>query len=390
MTETTTEPLTDQSPGIIFSTPWMRPDDGWCIASRAYARAIREAGIRVNLQDTVDVSNEWASLSDIPASIVNELGPIIHDTFHPRIDYHIYSGVLQSWKTMKNIISSFHHSPVPVGYYCVFERRTIESELINALKDFSIWCQCRMNESILKGYGHPDVTLIPYPYREDDPHLSIPLPPTTNFQPRFYWIGRFEPRKAPDNLVRAFMRAFKPGEARLTLKLSPYLHDGKGSYYENPERVVLEELELSNRWSVDNWMHDIDIIRKRLSAQEMVELHADNYIYVSPSRGEGLELGCWDAKLSGRLIIATESGGPDDYLDDCDIRIPATRYTPTHESYDRLWGKSHYIDYDLERLIVAMQQAASPALTTRFWEGHESHKSVNVGKALKTWILDRS
>lgn len=372
--------LDENSPNILFSTAWQRLDDGWCIASRAYARAMREAGIRVNLQDNVD------KLTEVPIGVLRELGPeILNDKFHPRLDYHVWSGVLQSWDTMRHTIDSFHRSPVPVGYYGMFERRIIEPELINALKSFSVWCLSPVNADILKGHGLTDVTYIPYPYRQDDPHLSIG--PSNNEVPSFYWIGRFEPRKAPDNLIRAFMRAFKPGQARLTMKLSPYHHVGG---YENPERVILEVLEFSYDWTPDNWNNSIKIIRERLSSDEMLALHSRNDIYVSASRGEGWELGCWAAKLAGRRIIATESGGPECYLSEDDIRIPTTGFIPTHESYDKLWGKSQYIDYNLEDLITAFQRAAKERKSgNRFWPGHANHLSENVGKTIRHWLEER-
>ena len=54
----------------------------------------------------------------------------------------------------------------------------------------------------------------------------------------------------------------------------------------------------------------------------MIELHGKNDVYVSASRGEGLDLPAFAAKLSGRLLAMTDSGGPRDFVNDGDILVP--------------------------------------------------------------------
>lgn len=370
-----------EKPSIIFSTPWKRLHDGWAIASRAYARAMHSAGVHINMNDTI-IQDSIVLDNEVHA----EMKDILDSPFSPAIDYHLWSGMLMGYDRMARVIQSMQNQQTPVGYYCVFERRTLEEELVSALKDTSIWVQSMTNLKVLKSYGFKDISYIPYPWFEDDPLRKIE--PTTSSR-NFYWIGRFEPRKAPDMLIRAFMRAFKPGEARLWMKISPYVGP---DYHQSAESVILDELTWrDNSWNVHNWSDNIRLDYSRLTRNEMIQLHADNDIYVSPSRGEGLELGAWEAKQASRRIIATESGGPENYMSNEDILIPSSRgLLSAHSCYDELWGKNGtYIDYKIEDLIIALQTARASSQGVRYWNDSTYHRSDNVGLMLKNWLLER-
>jgi len=367
------------NPHIIFATSWKRLHDGWCIASRKYALAMHEAGVHLNMHETAD-------LLDVPLDeeVAIEMKPILEVPFSPQLDYYLYSGLLGGWHRMKLITKSFHTQPVTVGYHSFFERANLESELVRELRKVSLLTTSKTNAKVFYAHGLNDVERIPYPWFENDPLRAIPITSSTR---RFYWIGRFEPRKAPDRLIRAFMTAFKPGEASLTMKLSTFTFPGLDS---SPEAIILDQLKEGNGWTVHNWSEHIILIREKLTNAEMIQLHADNDVYVSSAHGEGLELGAWAAKQAGRMLVVTESGGPEDIVSDSDILIRSNGIIPADECYDNLWGKGGtYYDYRFDELVIALERARISGVGSRGWSGDENHRSARVGKQLKEWLEER-
>jgi glycosyltransferase involved in cell wall biosynthesis len=367
---------------ILFNTPWCHPAEGWAIASRAYARCMRLGGLDVVLQD-------WqrpAMMYDLHPEVEREVIDFLSDGRDAKLSLHIFSSALARAELM-GVLDVMTMNAEPQAYYCVFERRWIEPELADKLNRLAgVMVQCRMNLRVLCEAGVGNVTLIPYPFFAEDPHLQIEKPER---EPRrFYCVTRFEPRKAPDNIIRAFLRAFHPGESELVIKASPIPHS---SPYPGAQQVVDEELNvvevLGNGWNDENVWDNIQVVEGMLSNGDMLRLHAEGDVYVSASRGEGLELGAWAAKLAGRRLVATASGGPEDFLDpDVDICIPATGLVPADESYQ--WGPgATYVDYDLRELVTAMRRARyEPPCGTRTWPGWEEHRAERVAKKLRQWI----
>jgi glycosyltransferase involved in cell wall biosynthesis len=363
---------------VIFYTIFHNPADGWAIASRAYARAMHAAGVDVRLATWEQPPQQ------LDPDVARELRGIpIHRPAVPLDDIVIGSAPINLSPAHLGILANTVRLRPPLhrAYYTVFESRSIAPEITTRLRVLDgVWVQCRMNQRVLRD-ASVESTLIPFPFFEDDPHLALDPPRSTR---RFLWIGKQEPRKASDNLIRAFMRAFRPGEAEITLKTGELPAHGQPSL----ERVLLDELAITTTgWTPRNWRDSIHIITERLSAAEMVELHARHDVYVSASRGEGLDLPAFVAKLAGRRIVTTASGGPEDFLDpDVDILVPSTGVVPAHKSYQ--WGPSAtLIDYSLDDLIAALQRARSqPPCGTRTWPGVEQHRAAAVGERLRSWI----
>lgn len=358
----------DGRPIVFFRTPWERLDDGWSVAARAYARAMNRGGIDVRL-------SSWMRA---PAcrEVMEEVGSFTRPA--DRWDVHVFSCTLGSAAAVGPLFQNMMlHNTGPQAYHCVFERQNIEPELVESLNLLdAVWSQCSANRDVLVKAGVNNVTLIHHPWFDDDPHLRLEPPRECK---RFYWIGRAEPRKAPDKLVRAFLRAFRPGEAELTLKLSMYEHIEK---YPTPEQVLAEELPL-NGWTESNWKESIHLVRGRLSKEEMVQLHADNDVYVSASRGEGLDLPAFAAKLAGRQLVLTDSGGPRDFINDGDVLVPASGLVEAAPEYR--WGDGAlYFDHRLEDLVTAMQSVRGRKPTgSRVSE--EMHVD-RVGRVFYEWV----
>jgi glycosyltransferase involved in cell wall biosynthesis len=381
---------------LIFETPWKILSDGWCTAARGYALAMAKAGVDVHLKawDT----DEWEPLDpeverEVPERMRSDSR---YAEPYESWDAHLFSTPLGGPENHRrqNTFSAFHELP-PKGVklpqkllYTMFERRGIQPELIYEFNRLAgVFVPCSANLKVLIKAGCETATWFPFPYFDDDPHLELPPP---SRQPRtFLWIGRWEPRKAPHNLIRAFLAAFRPGEARLVLKMGP--SPWTKSAYPEPENVVADALLVEGfgkYWTLSSAADDIQVVRGRLSKEQMLDLHARADIYVSASRGEGIELAMFASKLAGRRVVTTDCGGPLDFLGENDAIVPATGDAPAPD-YEWLWGEGMtYADYRVEDLSAAMQWALTAP--PRLERVPDAHRAESVGRAMRAWIEECS
>lgn len=357
-------------PSVYLTGMWAHPFDGWSVATRAYLKAFHLAGRGSILG--------YDPLNRPDEDTFNEMKWMLDASYHvDAVDLMVWSGMIQGAERMVPLFKELKRQGNS-GVYMVFERLSFEPELIEALNGLPVWVESPTNRDVLESYGI-EADWIPFPiFRNDYINRSA------DTARRFYWIGCWEPRKAPDRLIRAFMRAFSPqDECSLTLKVSPL---GRGFDWEmSPERAILEAMRDYPKWTLAEVDRRITIIRRRLDDGEMRFLHQSNGIYVSPSLGEALELGAWDAKLSGARIVTTENGGVNHYLDVKDILIPSTGESKAHEGYQ--WGKgATLIDYDIEDISSALRLAITTGLPKDvWWDGIQNHSAEKVGQQLVSW-----
>lgn len=373
-------PTQSDRPVVLFQTPWRRLDDGWCIAARSNARAMVMGGIDVRLLSWMD-----GEIDVIDPTVRQEVRHL--NTSPHGWDYHLFSCPLSGADRMVPMLDNMTRDLDKWGtqlFQAMFERRYVEPELVAALNKLDgIWSQCSANRDILIQHGVDEnkIRYIRYPYFDDDPHLQL-QPPREHR--RFLWIGRFEHRKAPDNLLAAFLRAFRPGDATLTLKLSTYTHKTPCRSW---SQTLLEELGepevVAAGWTPSNWHTSIRIVTGRLSREEMVGLHAESDVYVSASRGEGLDLPSYAAKLAGRTVVTTDSGGPRDFISDGDVLVPATGVIAASDEYP--WGEgATYSDYDMKELIDALVNVRSAR--PKGSRIDKSFRAEHVGREFYSWL----
>jgi glycosyltransferase involved in cell wall biosynthesis len=397
---------------FLFETLWYDEADGWAISSRGHARAMINAGIDVRMQSwmplmskTID-QHELAQMSPeeimklvIPekrlAEMINpaalaEIGGLerVYQKGSP-FGFYLFSTTLGGPAFVTSPLNMLLNYPRPRAFYTMFERCHVIPETAEQLKQLDgLWVLCSKNADELRRHG-VEATVIPPCYRDDDPvRLARRYKARGPNEPlKFYWIGRNEPRKAMDNVVRAFLRAFKePGEATLTLKMSPIKWRGDTLSVEDVIRQEFNRPFLPDEL-LDPTMFGIHIIDARLTREEMAELHASHHVYVSASRGEGWDLPAFEAKLVGNRVISTDSGGPRDFLhaEEGDHLIPATGEVPAHPRY--WWGPgATYIDYDLNEIVKAMRvvhDTEQPPLTL---DNLERFRQKNIGPAIKKWV----
>lgn len=380
---------------IKFETLWSEPADGWAIASRAAARAMKEAGLPVYL-------HEWKPISDnINQEVMNEvrgllrpeISKISHDVLAGKIVdwvnedwyFHIFSTTLADAHIMaKHCLGPLLQMHRPVTLYTTFERVDLTGELGDELNKLDgMWVPCSSNLQALKDVGVENCTMIPFPYFDDDPHIQIPE--KRGERKRFYWIGRWEPRKAPDRLVKAFLIAFKPGEAELTMKSSPIVWQAKWKSLDDTLHDAFEDpVVRANGWGPSNWRAGIQVITGRLSQEEMVKLHVDNDIYFSTSRGEGTDLPALQAKLSSNRLVTTDSGGPRDFIGSGDELIPMSGTVEADPMYK--WGEgAAYADHDMSEIVAALQRARADTTSAAEWPKKNFHHTA-VAAQFKAWV----
>jgi len=355
---------------VLFETLWHSLADGWSTASRAYARAMHDAGLTVQL-------HSWLANVEDKADprVIEEVGHLLNRE-RPR-DLYVFSCTLSGEWGTSYTLRPLTKARRPRAFYTMFERRQVDPATVEWLNQLeAVWVPCSANAEVLAAAGTKNVSWIPFPYFDEDPHLA--LPPPKSDPDTFLWVGRWEPRKAPHNLIRAFLRAFRPGEAKLILKVGPVPWKGE---YASPEDVLAEETR-AGRWSLGEASKDIEIVRGRLSPEEMLALHARADVYVSASRGEGLDLPAFSAKVAGRRVVTTDSGGPRDFLTETDILVPATGDVPCDPLYR--WDRgSTFADYDLDELVSAMQDARGCAVSPE--RISPTFRAEYVGKQLRDW-----
>ena len=339
---------------VLFHTPFARRDDGWSIAARRYARAMHDAGLDVRLVSFDEAPGE------LDQGVVAEVGHCLK--YADRWDLHLLSTAVTHVRHTSASVSTLGYDRAPAAMHVVFERLRVERLLAEILNNLTgVWAQCSANRDALLRAGVREVELVGMPWFEDDPLLKLPKPERCD---RFLYVGRVEFRKSPERLVRAFSRAFKPGEASLTIKLSRYTGMSSDDQMKEFETAVAAD-------------PNVTVLNGELHPAEMLRLYAEHDVYCSASRGEGWDLPAYHMKLAGRRLTMTDSGGPRDFAADGDALVPIRG-----EVEDALGHP--YADHNLDDLVAALQLARSkPGPGSR---PPEHLRSDEVGRKLRAWV----
>jgi len=362
---------------VEYRTPWSS-QTGWCIAARGYARAMQLAGVRVHLTSWMQAEQPEVFRFRPPnPSVMTEVSDMLPSPgLDPQVS--VLSTTLGAGPTL-----AFENWPKQPGasvVYTTFEREQLVPELVAQLNRLDgVWVPCSWNATTLLDCGvRPGIVrTFPHVYFDDDPFSRL-----RSAVPRrsFLWVGQWEPRKAPHRLIKAFFNAFHCREgAHLTLKTNGHWSLGE---YPSPEQVIEREAD-DTGWKRDDALRAITVVRGNLSLAEIVKLYERANTYVSASRGEGFDLPCFQAKLAGRRVVTTDSGGPRDFLDEHDLHIPANGRVPLHEAYNYGRGALHF-DHDLDALVEAMRRSADMGPPPR--ADMSRFRAQTVGEELRDWF----
>lgn len=349
--------------GVLYHAPWEAPFDGFAEHSRRCARALAMTGCPVHLRsltphmaagsETYEHALELA-YGDLAHASIGRYSVQIHQVVpNPELLF----GLVRHRYLNDDELRSVNHMRV---LSTVWERTPIPEGAIDAMNRVGQnWVACQQNADSLVEWGvTTPVFVVPVPYFENDPLLKLRSRKRKPGPPRFYHIGKWEPRKAQVEILGAFMRAFRPGEAELYLKTSEFA----SSLPDYPEPVAalhgwLTDPEVKAQgWTLQNVEASIHVFMKKISSDQLTALHGLCDVYVTLSRGEGFDMPAFDAKLAGNLMVYTPSGGPQDFAHPVDYLVPEVGRVPCHPFYK--WGETAtYLDFDLADASKAMREA---------------------------------
>ena len=361
--------------GVLYQGEFETPSDGTALAVRRHARALADQGVPVLLRSFSNIvvnahgMPESVHLVGLPPEVETEVGDltttsiaslspvikhiVIRSAEHLRQLLMPRSAVARAGASIEEKLALRDGIYRNTIVYSVWERDRIDPAVAEHLARVrQCWVPCTQNARLLVDSGVPAarVHVVPHPYLPDDVIHKCRKRKATQFEgwKRFYSIGRWEPRKGFDQLIRAFLMAFRPNDkASLTIKYS-----GSGAWkgYGSVESALTDAIDScsGNGWTTDNIGDRVRLIGERISRKEIVRLHFDHNIYVSSSHGEAWNLGAFDAKLAGSRMVYVPWGGVCDFASDEDIAIPCTMIE-AHKSYGWEHGAkwAGYTDGDL-------------------------------------------
>jgi glycosyltransferase involved in cell wall biosynthesis len=156
-------------------------------------------------------------------------------------------------------------------------------------------------------------------------------------------FGDFSPRKGIDVLIRAFQDEFRNGE---------------------PARLVLKSTGPAPAYEI--WHPGVTLVMRRLNQHDLLEFLRQMDAFILPSRGEGFGLCGIEAMATGLPLIATNWGGPSEYMNP-EYAYPlkyhlveARGEDPNHSTYTGRWAEPDYehLRYLMRQLYEHPEEAA--------------------------------
>lgn len=413
--------------GVAYICPWEDPYAGFPEHSRRCARALDDAGVHVQLR-SVDPSVQWHMYFEVSGTEKLDLrvdyNDLLSKTFKKLIAevYQIVPNdeLLQKITTSRWIddetLSAINRFRI---ISCVFERDRVSNFAVRAFNRVGmVWVANEQDKAMLERCGVERVAVVPIPHFPSDPMLQLRGRCRRPGPVRFYHIGKWEPRKAHHEMLGAFLMAFKPGEAKFYFKTStrapdysqyettedylaqgPTLDSGPCDsesdrliipYPSSPDKSVHQWMGdtrvLENGWTIESANRSIHLIRQRVPSEQIRLLHSMGDVYLSLSRGEGFDMPAYDAKLAGNMLIATPSGGPQEYLTGTDLLVPKVGDVPCHPFYR--WGDARYLDWEYKDAVRAMRLARKRVLSGR-WRNRnvtDGLSARDVGRKMRKLI----
>ena len=352
--------------GVGYYAPWEEPYDGFALHSRRNAMALASSGVAVQLR-SLDPGGQLQAGAE-RSRIAKQMEPLLLNEI-AQYAAQVYQ-LVPSAERIEPLLQHARRDPKVqriinryTVLYGVWERMQVGRHTTGLLNGAGqVWVACDANKGMLErcGLDAGKCKVVPCPYFDDDPLLGIEGQQRKPGPPRFYHIGKWEPRKEQHLILGAFLRAFRPGEARLWLKTSAYsppLGEYPRDAIESVHRWMDDEPVKENGWTIEVVNRNVYMIRKALPESQLRDLHRIGDVYVTLSRGEGFDMPAFDSKLAGNAMLYTPSGGPQDFCGEDDEQVKATGLVECHPFY--AWeDEARYLDYSFEDAVTAMRRAA--------------------------------
>lgn len=390
--------------GVAFIAPWEEPFSGFPEHARRNAIALHNTGEHVHLR-SIRPRLDW-EMTDDRRRVIKKMEPLLSCSikmYKSQIYMFVPTDELLFMYTIHKYLEpeQLKYINSLKVFYNVWERETISDYAVMALnKVGQVWVACKANADMLVrcGVHESKIHVIPIPFFDDDPLLELRSYSRKSGPIRFYHIGKWEPRKEQRNIILCFLRAFKPGEAMLMMKVTP-IATKLGDYPKSIDHAIHNALEDSIVKSMGWDIHSVKkqgivVFKNLLTQQQILEMHKYGDVYVTLSRGEGFDMPAFDAKLAGNRILYVPSGGPQDFCGDGDYKVKITGTVPAHTFYD--WGQgATYLDYSKGDAVVgfktlsnAILNGAQIDLDSEFKRLYYQFSSQNVGLKMKKCLED--
>lgn len=353
--------------GVLYHADWHKAEDGIHRHARESMLALAAVGVPVRSHQVSAAPQQL-----VPQDVEDAVGWMRNVSLSSS-SVAIRHGIFSAHALRAVVLGAGRHLPYEAQRQVLantiictsWERDRVAADAVEMLNELrEVWVPCEANRVAFERSGVARVFVIPCPYQPSAASsAAFALPRGTGETPpgrRFYHIGKWEPRKDQVALLRAFLRAFTPEDrALLTIKTSEWgswenyasIHDAKRECAQDP-------IIRGNGWTADALRWSVQIIDRKLSAADIMVLHKNHNIYVSPSHGEAWDLPAFDAKCAGNRLVHVGYGGSEDYAEPGDVTVPHAM-GPVHPGYgwetDAQWAV-----YELDALVEALRAARPP------------------------------
>jgi glycosyltransferase involved in cell wall biosynthesis len=271
---------------------------GYGQAARAYIHALHSAGVSLSV---VDLMTHGRQVQD---DLVDSL--VDRRLVNP--DFHLFHGIPPQWGRLAFRVRN------AIGM-TVWETDTMPTQWRNALgHTLDVWLPCRFNVETFERDLQRPVFRLPHAVlpRRVNGHV-IDADRLIGSSPGdfvFYSIFEWQPRKGPNEMLRAYFTAFPRDDGvLLAFKVRSSAAAAAGRAVENARRETGSTARVAIL--TDHW-----------GDPEIEALHRRGNCYVSLHRGEGWGYPLFDAAARGNPVIATGFSGPVDYLDEGAHLVP--------------------------------------------------------------------
>lgn len=263
--------------------------------------------------------------------------------------------------------------------YPFWELETLPKKYLEYLKRFdSVWAASTFIYETLTSHGLENVDLIKHPLVIPSPKPSFLLSKDILRVLFFFDFDSSPARKNPEAAINAFKEAFKnQRDVRLTVKT-------RGGRDLGRRRWLTEQAVADRR---------IHVLDKTLTREEMTKLMMDHDVFLSLHRSEGLGLGCAEALVAGKIVVATDFSGTTDFVNDKTGFPVAWRRIPVAAGEYPLAEKSSWADPSIDAAAAQLRAVYDDpsAASLRAQEGYRqmvaNHSLFAVGRCMRDALL---
>lgn len=369
----------------IFSAIWEHRGIGLSIAWRRQARALSEAGVNVALVSSAPgtTPSEHARLEVLKLLQPVHKPVVFLGAFPTNSDTVVRNSV-------EKILQKAQAAGIPenrVALINMIERDRIGPLSVSAInRAAQVWLPNEANIAALarSGVERAKLRKVYVPFFDDNPILKLVGRRREPGRTRFYHVGTLGNRKHQTKMLRAFFRAFRPGEAHITIKTS-FVEPGSPNPLRALREALADEHALRQGWSEDSALSDVALIHAVWTEDQVIDLHRRSDVYVSLSHGEGWDMPAYDALLAGNRMVYTASGGPQEFAAEGDLLVD-TIATPRCSSEYRWEPDARWIDYDVNTAAEALRTAHENPIEKKHRRSWDAFTAKSVGGLMREYV----